>query len=895
MILMGCITFGFILTLTPKWTLKIENKLIAEEKNNMYTRTLNFASLTENQFAQTINDMDLANEYAEKIFNNELVIENYYPNFYGVNAEVPEGGLINGLSDNYSAWYNHFNDDEDTNIYLNNASLFDDVFRLTSRSNPAYLWLYSGYEDGLYRGYPFDNLNGFVTYEYTCLANMEETVGYDPRCRGWYINAKNNQHETIFSEPYNDASTGGVIITLSRSIHNASDDFIGVLGFDLSMTTSGFEEQILDGTIINDGYTYIFDESGNLIFSPMLTSRDRVYTILEIEFNKQSERDAFEPILDVMTSGESGQDVFTKYGDKWYINYEPISGTTYGIAMIAPEYDIKEPSDNMIENIDNTYNVSVILVIVFTAFSAITGTYLTKNRADIVVQPLNEFNHITTNVTQGNLDEELGNQEYGSSELQMIGNRFNMLIQGMRFSNEQFFNNDIKKAYDNYKKMEKIFIELNNKRGLGVVWNNMAEALSNMKDVENYLDKALEYFNKAIQNAEEQIQELNDKESIKNDIDTAKSFYYSILAKRYSNLSLFYFEKYHETGNMDDLETALTTNDSAINTHELAEDILGRMITLGNRGLIYMELNNATKAEEMFVKSYDVLTRKYNKSKTDKIAVALQYASMNLGMHYFKVNMYEEARKFLNYALILTPKINKNVKNNCLLTLIEIYETYYGEEGVKIAEQQKKELNLCNNKPKHVHFILDTSYSMEEDEKIYKCRQSIIDVISNHLNDHDLISLTIFDDTSRNVFARLIKSEYFQVMEQKIQNETELAGRTLFYDSVGNAIEQVIENDEDIDSQWIVTLTDGSDNRSNKYMDNRNHVSSSLINMIRDNNINIIIMTVGNLNNLSDIQKMSGASNKGLHISIENPNDISQAFQQAAMVITMGHKNIESF
>ena len=59
--------------------------------------------------------------------------------------------------------------------------------------------------------------------------------------------------------------------------------------------------------------------------------------------------------------------------------------------------------------------------------------------------------------------------------------------------------------------MEKIFIELNNKRGLGVVWNNMAEALSNMKDIENYLDKALEHFNKAINNAEEQIEELDNK------------------------------------------------------------------------------------------------------------------------------------------------------------------------------------------------------------------------------------------------------------------------------------------------------------------------------------------------------------------------------------------------
>ena len=67
------------------------------------------------------------------------------------------------------------------------------------------------------------------------------------------------------------------------------------------------------------------------------------------------------------------------------------------------------------------------------------ASFITKNRANIVVQPLEEFNKLTLNVTEGNLDEELGNIEYGSSELQLIGNRFSMLIQGMRFSNQHFF------------------------------------------------------------------------------------------------------------------------------------------------------------------------------------------------------------------------------------------------------------------------------------------------------------------------------------------------------------------------------------------------------------------------------------------------------------------------
>lgn len=58
--------------------------------------------------------------------------------------------------------------------------------------------------------------------------------GFDPRTRGWYIDAK-AKNSTIFTTPYVDTSTGKTIITVAEPFY-VQGYFAGVVGIDLDMT-----------------------------------------------------------------------------------------------------------------------------------------------------------------------------------------------------------------------------------------------------------------------------------------------------------------------------------------------------------------------------------------------------------------------------------------------------------------------------------------------------------------------------------------------------------------------------------------------------------------------------------------------------------------------------------
>lgn len=898
-LLMGAVAVTFLVGNLDTLTSEMRVELVTNEKANLRVRTHNFASLSREQFEQLITDMQLASNYSTKLFAGELPTINYYPVFEGVitgSTTLPPGGIGD---DNFGAWYSLTG----STTYQTNASVMADVFRPTLKSNPAYQAVYVGFEDASWLHHPFIDLSNLPTLLYTCVTTGNTVTGYDPRCREWYNNAKENQGSVQFSIPYIDATTGSVIITVSRSLVDAGGNFIGAIGFDLSMSESGFEENINEGTIIDNGYTYIYDSSGNIIFSPQLPDRDAVYSVLDVEFTKSSEKDAFGDTLDSMKAGDKGERDFTKDGDEWLINYEPVNGTIYGVAMVVPYSDINEPADDLDETVNSLQITMIIVSVVFTVVATVLATLYTRYYARTIVTPIKEFTAFTDRITQGKLDLEMGRVDCESKDLQIIKTKFDIILDALRFANQQFFNNNMGLALDNYKKMEKIFTDINNKRGLGVVWNNMAEATSCLETISNHIKEAERLFNKAIENAREHIAKAQ-KDKIEAsgnteklaDIKNTELFFKSVLGKRYSNLSLFYLEQkmYKE---------ALSFSDKALEMHEEAEDVMGKMVTQGNRGLIFMEMDQADEAEAMFKSSHQTLLASYKSNPTKKKVEALQYASMNLGIHLRKCNKFDEACKYLIQALRITKTIHINLRNQCLLGLIEIYETpeYYAKhpDAQKKAEQIKAKYNLTHSAQQHIHFVLDVSGSMETDDRIGKSRNSIMDVITNYLNDNDLISLTVFSSYERKVFERWTKGEKMNEIRNQVMNNTRLTGCTRFYDAVGNAVNDLLESNMSNDNQWIIALTDGTDNESTTYkVDGK--ASNKLIDMIQKNDIGLFVLTIGRLSNSADIDRLTldkrpNESKRRRHESIMDPSKIKDAFQNVASVIaSLGKRNIES-
>ena len=58
---------------------------------------------------------------------------------------------------------------------------------------------------------------------------------FDESTRSWFKNAKDSLGTIVFSDPYVDEQSKGIVVTLSKSFRNRDGDFAGVVGIDLKL------------------------------------------------------------------------------------------------------------------------------------------------------------------------------------------------------------------------------------------------------------------------------------------------------------------------------------------------------------------------------------------------------------------------------------------------------------------------------------------------------------------------------------------------------------------------------------------------------------------------------------------------------------------------------------
>ncbi|SHE81809.1 methyl-accepting chemotaxis sensory transducer with Cache sensor [Marinitoga hydrogenitolerans DSM 16785] len=90
--------------------------------------------------------------------------------------------------------------------------------------------------------------------------DAELPSGYDPTQRPWYKAAMGKSGEVVVSEPYADASSGDILITVSKTVKDESGQIIGVLGIDLSI--KNLVEAFLGDQLFEEETPYIINEKG---------------------------------------------------------------------------------------------------------------------------------------------------------------------------------------------------------------------------------------------------------------------------------------------------------------------------------------------------------------------------------------------------------------------------------------------------------------------------------------------------------------------------------------------------------------------------------------------------------------------------------------------------------
>lgn len=96
----------------------------------------------------------------------------------------------------------------------------------------------------------------------------EMPAGYDPRTRPWYRDAV-AAGKTTLTEPYIDAVTKGLIITIAAPV-KTNAGLVGVAGGDLSLQT--LVKMISALRLQGDGYAFLVDASGRILVHPDTTA-----------------------------------------------------------------------------------------------------------------------------------------------------------------------------------------------------------------------------------------------------------------------------------------------------------------------------------------------------------------------------------------------------------------------------------------------------------------------------------------------------------------------------------------------------------------------------------------------------------------------------------------------
>ncbi len=810
---------------------QLNSKLIKLEFQGNYINTF---------FRQTNNHINLIKNNIELHINGNISINNYYDTYFAVSTIDSRIPPIDYNSDSFFTGTfirNVFNQNDLNNIdqyILKNTSIYDDIFRAVYKSSENYVSVYFGFEkNGFFRRYPYVPLNSYQNFAYKCYYNNLNMIGYDPRCRIWYSIA---EEDTKYTSPYVDALTNNVMITASIKVMNSTEMY-GVVGIDFVMNSIN---DIILKSSTNSEYNFLMDSNYNLISHPNL-KYDKVY-------NAQ----ILEPILNNVNLMDINKK-YLKIDNKYiFVNY--LEELDYYLISIYSEDNIIKTTNSIFNDVskvikDGTISISIIIctMIVFNVFFI---RYFSKRYS----KPINSFTKDMKSIKDVNLDIELGNKAPISSEFTNVNNKLRTLMTAVKFGNDLYYNGDLNKALDSYNSAESLMKTLNIKRGLSICYNNKANVLKQL----NNTNEAEKLYLESIRIAEEFIQSEKDQLKL--------TAWYVALSNRMMNLGVLYKDIFK----LNEAEKYLN---KSLDYANKSDNSIGKTKIVNNISQLYLQTGRINEAEKIIHETYQQILG----SNSDKFSI--QYAELNYALLELYKKNYILAKNYFENILYKYQEIDSNLKNVCIHNLYTIAQNTNNKDDMNKLQSHLS----ANNSTKNVSFLLDISGSMDGNP-INQCKNSILNIINTYLRDNDNISMFTFNENVNYLFTNMSKTLNYDFMKNSI-NQIKANGGTAFYTGLEKAINCSYVN------SWIIALTDGEDNRSEKNSYN------NIFNQLKKKNVNIVVITIGRLDARKDIEKILhsvGNNNIGKLIEINNSNEeINKVFQNVAKLIT-GQLNVES-
>ncbi|WP_063653466.1 methyl-accepting chemotaxis protein [Aliivibrio fischeri] len=216
-------------------------------------------------------------------------------------------------------------------------------------------------------GIGFEDGHDFVSNDPTW-----DPQGYDARTRGWYKSAK-QENGTIITEPYEDALTGEILISIATAV-KPDNQFVGSVFFDLSL--GSLAELVNQVELFDAGYLFIVDKAGTVIAHP------------DSQYNGQSMA-SFLPNIQLSSKLQT----IEINGATHDVSFTSIDGYPWSIGVVLDEGKVFKQI-NELKNDSLIYSVIAVIVSIILMLLFITH----------LIRPVQTLNSAIQNVASGEAD-----------------------------------------------------------------------------------------------------------------------------------------------------------------------------------------------------------------------------------------------------------------------------------------------------------------------------------------------------------------------------------------------------------------------------------------------------------------------------------------------------------